>query len=97
MIRISSRFILQLDKPGTPVAKARTPTPNAQMPGNPKAVMPPQGAPPGPGYAGNQYQRPPGDPYQRPPPDPTYGRPPMPYDPHSHVRTNGLQVPAGKP
>ncbi|KAL5274249.1 hypothetical protein ACFFRR_000793 [Megaselia abdita] len=86
-----------LDKPGTPVAKARTPTPNAQMSGNPKAGMPPQGAPPGPGYAGNQYQRPQGDPYQRPPPDPTYGRPPMPYDPHNHVRTNGLQVPAGKP
>lgn len=66
------------------------------MPGNQKTGMPPQGAPPGPGYAGNQYQRQ-GDPYQRPPPDPTYARPPMPYDPHNHVRTNGLQVAAGKP
>ncbi|XP_017141135.1 protein groucho isoform X3 [Drosophila miranda] len=92
-----------MDKPGTPGAKARTPTPNAAAPApggvNPKQMMP-QGPPPA-GYPGAPYQRP-QDPYQRPPSDPAYGRqPPMPYDPHSHVRTNGIPHPSaltgGKP
>ncbi|SPP89576.1 protein groucho isoform X2 [Drosophila guanche] len=92
-----------MEKPGTPGAKARTPTPNAAapVPGgvNPKQMMP-QGPPPA-GYPGAPYQRP-ADPYQRPPSDPAYGRPPpMPYDPHSHVRTNGIPHPSaltgGKP
>lgn len=46
------------------------------------------------GYPNSPYQRP-QDPYQRPPPDPAYGRPPMPFDPHAHVRTNGLSLPGG--
>lgn len=50
-------------------------------------------APPA-GYPNSPYQRPP-DPYQRPPPDQAYGRPPMPYDPHAHVRTNGIPLTAG--
>ncbi|XP_026844261.1 protein groucho isoform X2 [Drosophila persimilis] len=92
-----------MEKPGTPGAKARTPTPNAAAPApggvNPKQMMP-QGPPPA-GYPGAPYQRP-QDPYQRPPSDPAYGRqPPMPYDPHSHVRTNGIPHPSaltgGKP
>lgn len=92
-----------MDKPGTPGAKARTPTPNAAAPApgvNPKQMMP-QGPPPA-GYPGAPYQRP-ADPYQRPPSDPAYGRPPPmpPYDPHSHVRTNGIPHPSaltgGKP
>ncbi|XP_037923023.1 protein groucho isoform X1 [Hermetia illucens] len=85
-----------LDKPGTPGAKARTPTPNASVPGNPKPVAP---QPPPAGYPNSPYQRP-QDPYQRPPPDPAYGRPPMPYDPHPNMRTNGIPlsgVAAGKP
>ncbi|EDW98659.2 protein groucho isoform X2 [Drosophila teissieri] len=91
-----------MEKPGTPGAKARTPTPNAAAPApgvNPKQMMP-QGPPPA-GYPGAPYQRP-ADPYQRPPSDPAYGRPPpMPYDPHAHVRTNGIPHPSaltgGKP
>ncbi|XP_017079733.1 protein groucho isoform X3 [Drosophila eugracilis] len=91
-----------MEKPGTPGAKARTPTPNAAAPApgvNPKQMMP-QGPPPA-GYPGAPYQRP-ADPYQRPPSDPGYGRPPpMPYDPHTHVRTNGIPHPSaltgGKP
>ncbi|XP_051862701.1 protein groucho isoform X3 [Drosophila albomicans] len=92
-----------MDKPGTPGAKARTPTPNAAAPSqgpNPKQMMP-QGGPPPAGYPASPYQRP-ADPYQRPPSDPAYGRPPpMPYDPHAHVRTNGIPHPSaltgGKP
>lgn len=92
-----------MDKPGTPGAKARTPTPNAAPPGapgvNPKQMMP-QGGPPPAGYPASPYQRP-ADPYQRPPSDPAYGRPPLPYDPHAHVRTNGIPHPStltgGKP
>ncbi|XP_058061266.1 protein groucho isoform X1 [Anopheles bellator] len=82
-----------LDKPGTPGAKARVPTPNSSTPGVPKAVVPPTAA----GYPPSPYQRP-SDPYARPPPDP-YGRPPMPFDPHGHVRTNGIALPvsSGKP
>lgn len=93
-----------MDKPGTPGAKARTPTPNAAPPtqgvGNPKQMMP-QGGPPPTGYPASPYQRP-ADPYQRPPSDPAYGRPPpLPYDPHAHVRANGIPhaptLTAGKP
>ncbi|XP_053967898.1 protein groucho isoform X4 [Anastrepha obliqua] len=92
-----------MDKPGTPGAKARTPTPNAAAPApgvNPKQLMP-QGGPPPAGYPASPYQRP-ADPYQRPPSDPAYGRPPpLPYDPHAHVRTNGIPHPqaltGGKP
>ncbi|XP_018800926.1 PREDICTED: protein groucho isoform X7 [Bactrocera latifrons] len=92
-----------MDKPGTPGAKARTPTPNAAAPApgvNPKQLMP-QGGPPPAGYPASAYQRP-ADPYQRPPSDPAYGRPPpLPYDPHAHVRTNGIPHPqaltGGKP
>ncbi|KAH8417018.1 hypothetical protein KR222_001522 [Zaprionus bogoriensis] len=92
-----------MDKPGTPGAKARTPTPNAAAPSqgaNPKQMMQ-QGGPPPAGYPASPYQRP-ADPYQRPPSDPAYGRPPpMPYDPHPHVRTNGIPHPSaltgGKP
>ncbi|XP_075144843.1 TLE family member transcriptional corepressor groucho isoform X4 [Haematobia irritans] len=92
-----------MDKPGTPGAKARTPTPNAAPPAqgvNPKQMMP-QGGPPPAGYPASPYQRP-ADPYQRPPSDPAYGRPPpLPYDPHAHVRTNGIPHPTaltgGKP
>lgn len=92
-----------MDKPGTPGAKARTPTPNAAAPSqgaNPKQMMQ-QGGPPPAGYPASPYQRP-ADPYQRPPSDPAYGRPPpMPYDPHAHVRTNGIPHPSaltgGKP
>ncbi|XP_040160082.1 protein groucho isoform X6 [Anopheles arabiensis] len=83
-----------LDKPGTPGAKARVPTPNSSTPGGvPKAVVPSPAA----GYPPSPYQRP-SDPYARPPPDP-YGRPPMPFDPHGHVRTNGIALPvsSGKP
>ncbi|XP_049280781.1 protein groucho-like isoform X4 [Anopheles funestus] len=82
-----------LDKPGTPGAKARVPTPNSSTPGVPKAVVPSPAA----GYPPSPYQRP-SDPYARPPPDP-YGRPPMPFDPHGHVRTNGIALPvsSGKP
>lgn len=80
-----------LDKPGTPGAKARTPTPNVPMPVNPKQVLPQ--VPPA-GYPNSPYQRP-ADPYQRPPPDPAYGRPPMAYDPHAHVRANGIPHSAG--
>ncbi|XP_053680139.1 protein groucho [Anopheles nili] len=82
-----------LDKPGTPGAKARVPTPNSSTPGVPKAVVPSPAA----GYPPSPYQRP-SDPYARPPPDP-YGRPPMPFDPHAHVRTNGIALPvsSGKP
>ncbi|XP_035777303.1 protein groucho-like isoform X3 [Anopheles albimanus] len=76
-----------LDKPGTPGAKARVPTPNSSTPGAPKAVVPSPAA----GYPPSPYQRP-SDPYARPPPDP-YGRPPMPFDPHGHVRTNGIALP----
>ncbi|XP_068152022.1 protein groucho [Drosophila tropicalis] len=94
-----------MEKPGTPGAKARTPTPNAAAPAqgvNPKQMMAQGGPPGGPaGYPGPAYQRP-ADPYQRPPSDPAYGRPPpMPYDPHAHVRTNGIPHPSaltgGKP
>lgn len=86
----------QLDKPGTPGSKGRSTTPNAS--GGPPGA--PKGLPPVPaGYPNSPYQRPP-DPYQRPP-DPAYGRPPMPYDPHAHVRTNGIlpapMVTGGKP
>ncbi|XP_030375738.1 protein groucho isoform X1 [Scaptodrosophila lebanonensis] len=92
-----------MEKPGTPGAKARTPTPNAATPAqavNPKQMMPQGGPPPG-GYPPSPYQRP-ADHYQRPPSDPAYGRPPpMPYDPHGHVRTNGIPHPSaltgGKP
>ncbi|XP_032592903.1 protein groucho isoform X1 [Drosophila grimshawi] len=91
-----------MDKPGTPGAKARTPTPNAAAPSqgaNPKQMMQ-QGGPPPAGYPASPYQRP-ADPYQRPPSDPAYGRPPLPYDPHAHVRTNGIPHPSaltgGKP
>uniref|UniRef100_A0A0A1WN86 Protein groucho n=1 Tax=Zeugodacus cucurbitae TaxID=28588 RepID=A0A0A1WN86_ZEUCU len=92
-----------MDKPGTPGAKARTPTPNAAAPApgvNPKQLMA-QGGPPPAGYPASAYQRP-ADPYQRPPSDPAYGRPPpLPYDPHAHVRTNGIPHPqaltGGKP
>jgi len=86
---------LQLDKPGTPGGKARSTTPNASSnAGVPKGVVPPSPA----GYPSSPYQRP-ADPYQRPPPDP-YGRiQPIAYDPHPHVRTNGLALPGvgGKP
>ncbi|XP_055375241.1 protein groucho isoform X3 [Condylostylus longicornis] len=75
-----------LDKPGTPGSKARTPTPNAvSTPNTPKPVMPQM---PAAGYPGSPYQRPP-DPYQRPPPDPAYGRPQMPY-----AHANGLPMTA---
>ncbi|KAL7730722.1 hypothetical protein ACLKA6_003492 [Drosophila palustris] len=92
-----------MDKPGTPGAKARTPTPNAAAPSqgpNPKQMMQ-QGGPPPAGYPASPYQRP-AEHYQRPPSDPAYGRPPpMPYDPHAHVRTNGIPHPSaltgGKP
>ncbi|XP_037949604.1 protein groucho isoform X3 [Teleopsis dalmanni] len=92
-----------MEKPGTPGTKARTPTPNAAAPAqgvNPKQMMP-QGGPPLAGYPASPYQRP-ADPYQRPPSDPAYGRPPpLPYDPHAHVRTNGIPHPSaltgGKP
>ncbi|KAG5673508.1 hypothetical protein PVAND_003550 [Polypedilum vanderplanki] len=75
-----------LDKPGTPGAKARSTTPNSTPGVPPKAVIPSSPA----GYpSSSPYQRP-ADPYQRPPPDP-YGRiQPLGYDPHSHVRTNGI-------
>uniref|UniRef100_A0A1L8DXQ3 Putative transducin-like enhancer of split protein n=1 Tax=Nyssomyia neivai TaxID=330878 RepID=A0A1L8DXQ3_9DIPT len=85
-----------LDKPGTPGGKARSTTPNAAVAGTPKNNVPPAPA----GYPPSPYQRP-ADPYQRPPPDPAYGRPPMPFDPHGHVRTNGIPIPGaitgGKP
>lgn len=87
-------LLFQLDKPGTPGGKARSTTPNASTPGIPKAVVPPTPA----GYPASPYQRP-ADPYQRAPPDP-YGRiQPMGYDPHPHVRTNGLPLSGvgGKP
>lgn len=85
-----------MDKPGTPGSKGRSTTPNASAPNAAKG-LPPIPA----GYPGSPYQRPP-DPYQRPPPDPAYGRPPLPYDPHPHVRTNGIGLPTpnvagGKP
>ncbi|XP_037026604.1 protein groucho isoform X4 [Bradysia coprophila] len=81
-----------LDKPGTPGSKGRSTTPNASsgQAGGPKSVMPQMPA----GYPNSPYQRP-QDPYQRPHPDPTYGRPPMPFDPHGHVRTNGIPLPGG--
>lgn len=96
-------LFIKMEKPGTPGAKARTPTPNAAPPAqgvNPKQMMP-QGGPPPAGYPASPYQRP-ADPYQRPPSDPAYGRPPpLPYDPHAHVRTNGIPHPTaltgGKP
>ncbi|XP_070503489.1 protein groucho isoform X1 [Chironomus tepperi] len=82
-----------LDKPGTPGAKARSTTPNSTAGVPPKAVIPSPA-----GYPSSPYQRP-ADPYQRPPPDP-YGRiQQLGYDPHSHMRTNGLPLPGvgGKP
>jgi groucho len=85
--------IQQLDKPGTPGGKARSSTPNqASTPGAVPKAVPPSPA----GYPSSPYQRP-ADPYQRPPPDP-YGRP-IAFDPHPHVRTNGLPLPGagGKP
>lgn len=92
-------FCLQLDKPGTPGSKGRSTTPNASgVPPGAKNAIPPVPA----GYPNSPYQRPPPDPYQRPPPDPAYGRPPMPFDPHGHVRANGIalagpMVAGGKP
>lgn len=85
-------ILFQLDKPGTPGSKARSTTPNASsgQGGGPKSVMPQMPA----GYPNSPYQRP-QDPYQRPHPDPAYGRPPMPFDPHGHVRTNGIALPGG--
>ncbi|XP_065076713.1 protein groucho isoform X6 [Ochlerotatus camptorhynchus] len=82
-----------LDKPGTPGAKARVTTPNSSNPGVPKAAVPPTAA----GYPASPYQRP-SDPYVRPPLDP-YGRQPMPFDPHAQLRTNGIPLPvsSGKP
>lgn len=88
-----------MDKPGTPGSKGRSTTPNAGGgPGGAKGILPPVPA----GYPNSPYQRAPQDPYQRPPADPAYGRPPMPFDPHAHVRTNGIPiggplVNAGKP
>lgn len=79
-----------MDKPGTPSSgKARSTTPNAA---SKTPAIPPLSA----GYPSNSspYQVP--DPYRRAPPD-QYGRQ-IPFDPHAHVRTNGLQYPAaGKP
>lgn len=83
---------MQLDKPGTPGAKARSTTPNASS--TPKSSLPPLPA----GYPASPYQRP-IDPYAKPPAD-SYGRPLMPYDPHSSVRSNGLPnsgITGGKP
>lgn len=80
-----------MDKPGTPGSKGRSTTPNASgASGGAKPGIPQVPA----GYPNSPYQRP-QDPYQRPPPDPAYGRPPMPFDPHGHVRTNG--IPLGNP
>lgn len=77
-----------MDKPGTPGSKGRSTTPNASgAPGGAKA-MPPVPV----GYPNSPYQRA-QDPYQRAPADPAYGR--LPFDPHPHVRTNGL--PLGNP
>lgn len=42
------------------------------------------------GYPNSPYQRLPADPYQRPPAD-QYGRP-LPFDPHAHVRSNGMPL-----
>lgn len=85
-----------MEKPGTPSGKARSSTPNANLGSAHKSGLPPAPA----GYPPSPYQRPP-DPYQRPPPEPPYGRPPLPFDPHAHVRTNGIPLPGaitgGKP
>lgn len=87
-----------MDKPGTPGSKGRSTTPNAA--GGPGGA---KGLPPVPaGYPNSPYQRAQQDPYQRPPPDPAYGRPNLSFDPHAHVRTNGIplgapMVNAGKP
>lgn len=75
-------FVLQLEKPGTPGAKARSTTPNAAPA---KGAIPPVPV----GYP-SPYQRLP-DPYR--PPGDQYGR----FDPHSHVRTNGLPLTAPHP
>ncbi|XP_063696793.1 protein groucho isoform X4 [Culicoides brevitarsis] len=83
-----------LDKPGTPGAKARSTTPNAST--TPKSSL--GGSTPG-VYPPSPYQRP-SDPYGKPPGDP-YGRSPMPFDPHTHVRALGIPPPnsvtGGKP
>lgn len=75
-----------MDKPGTPGSKGRSTTPNA-APNAAKNAIPPVPA----GYPNSPYQRLPPDAYQRPPPDAAYGRP-MPFDPHGHVRTNGIPL-----
>lgn len=84
---------MQLDKPGTPGAKARSTTPNSTAGVPPKAVIPSPA-----GYPSSPYQRP-ADPYQRPPPDPYARIQQLGYDPHPHMRTNGLPLPGvgGKP
>ncbi|XP_031636006.1 protein groucho isoform X2 [Contarinia nasturtii] len=72
-----------LDKPGTPGTKARSTTPNASgTPGAGKGAVPPIPV----GYP-SPYQRLP-DPYRAPA---EYGRA---FDPHGHVRTNGLPLTA---
>lgn len=92
MLKLKGIF-LQLDKPGTPGAKARSTTPNAST--TPKSSL---GSTPG-TYPPSPYQRP-SDPYGKPPGDP-YGRSPMPFDPHTHVRALGIPPPnavtGGKP
>lgn len=84
-----------MDKPGTPGSKGRSTTPNAA--GGPQNAKNP--IPPVQGYPNSPYQRPQPDPYQRPPPDAAYGR--LPFDPHAHVRTNGIPlagpIAGGKP
>ncbi|CRL07169.1 CLUMA_CG020157, isoform A [Clunio marinus] len=83
-----------LEKPGTPGAKARSSTPNTITPNAQKSIAPPNSA----GYPASPYQRP-ADPYQRQQPDPYARVQPIGYDPHSHVRTNGLPISGvgGKP
>lgn len=72
----------QLEKPGTPGSKARSTTPNASgTPGSKGSAVPPVPV----GYP-SPYQRLP-DPYR--PPGDQYGRA---FDPHGHVRTNGLPI-----
>lgn len=73
-----------MEKPGTPGAKARSTTPNAA--GAPAGSKPPVPV----GYPSPYHRL--QDPY-RPPAD-QYGRP---FDPHAHVRTNGLPLTAPHP
>lgn len=79
-----------MEKPGTPGSKPRATTPNAAAPGALKSSIPPAPA----GYPPSPYQRS-SDLYQRPLPESGYGRPPNPFDPHGHVRTNGMPLTGG--